>query len=173
MMPEQKLPHAIDPVRYAKTRRELAGVLTFGEMPRLLTLLSAQKGHATAEMRFFFDESHRLVVALKVQAALPLTCQRCLKPFLYAVDVMTTLSVVKDDAEAEIIPEHYEPLVLTGDECSPLEMVEEELLLSIPLVPLHDDKDCASREDQAYYASESAVSEDRHHPFEVLAQLKK
>ncbi len=176
MMPEQRLPLTIDPLRYAKARRELAGTVAFAQMPRLAEMLSATEGLAQVQMSFLFDEEHRTVVKVCVQATLPLICQRCMQTVQYPVDVTAALCPVNDEAEAALLPEHYEPVVLTDEQCSPLNMVEEELLLSIPLVPVHHDKDCALGQNQAYYAAEPVVLDqdplDRHHPFEVLAQLK-
>ena len=170
MMPEQRLPLTIDPLRYAKARRELAGTVAFAQMPRLTEMLSATEGQAQVQMSFVFDEEHRTVVKVRVQATLPLTCQRCMQTLHYPVDVSAALCPVNDEAAAALLPEHYEPVVLTDEQCSPLEMVEEELLLSIPVVPVHHDKDCALGRDQAYYDAEPALP-DRQRPFEVLSQL--
>ena len=173
MMPEQRLPLSIDPLRYAKTRRQLAGSVALADLPRLADVLAKKEGVVVVEMAFFFDEEKRVIVKLQVKTQLSLICQRCLQPLEYPVDAISELCVVNDEKEVETIPEQYEPLVVKGEQFVPLDVIEEELLLSVPLVAVHHNKDCAGSQDGAYYPVPSADSKERHRPFEVLAQLKK
>ena len=76
-------------------------------------------------------------VEIRAQAELPLICQRSLQRFLLPVRIVQRLGLVtREEQEAEL-PEDYEMLVPEADgTIHPLELIEDELILAIPVVPM-------------------------------------
>ncbi len=76
---------------------------------------------------------------LDVQAEVWLSCQRCLQPLRQRLDIRQRLQFVRSAAEAEALDEEAEHDVLALPQALDLrELVEDELLLALPLVPRHD-----------------------------------
>jgi uncharacterized protein len=166
------LPAKIDPVSFARANRLIAGVISFAELPRLSEALASNKGEAKFELEFKVDEEGFVVIEVKAQASLPLTCQRCLEPCLYTVQLHSELSPISDDSLAKKLPSRYEAWPLSEDlTLSPKEILEEELLLSLPIVPMHAIEDC-SAEIKVLDDSENEQEQATHKPFEILKKLK-
>ncbi len=109
---------------------------------------------------------------LQVNAVLPLLCQRCLSPVLTAVDVDRSFRFVADEATAMALDdEEEEDLLVISREFNLIDLVEDEVILAMPLVPLHDtcpEPLSMSAEDLRFEQEE----EKRPHPFAALAGLK-
>ena len=105
---------------------------------------------------------------LTAHAELPLTCQRCLKPVPVSLDVDQQVRFVETEAQAEAEDEVAEEDVLAlTPEFDLLALVEDELILAVPLVALH--RDCSPEG----YAPAVEVPTEKANPFAVLAALKK
>ncbi|MDM9557911.1 DUF177 domain-containing protein [Bordetella petrii] len=116
---------------------------------------------------------------LHVQASPVLVCQRCNAPFAYAIDSRTVLQLVESEDEldddlsldaqdpdlADSLPEK----VVGSHRFDLLAQVEDELILSIPYVPRHDECPGAQAKDGD---APQAPAAERPSPFAVLEQLK-
>jgi len=110
---------------------------------------------------------------LTARARLWRDCQRCLQPVALDLDVARALRFVGDEATAEALDAESEDDVLAMPRRLDLhDLVEDELLLALPLVPLHDEcpvsLPMASGSELDQSADESAPK-----PFAVLAGLKR
>lgn len=112
---------------------------------------------------------------LRAHARLPLACQRCLAPVPVALDVDRWFRFVADEATAAEEDEDSEEDVLALEPRPNLrELIEDELLMELPLVPMHDT--CPQPVVMAVGAIDDAVDADalpRKNPFAELAKLKK
>jgi uncharacterized protein len=112
---------------------------------------------------------------LQAQVALPLVCQRCMGPVEVLLDVERSFRFVADEAAAEREDdESEEDLLVLSPQFDLLGLIEDELLMALPLVPRHE-PDCPapvqlSAQDGAF---DEALAEGRPHPFAALAQLKR
>ncbi|MDM7455717.1 MAG: YceD family protein [Tepidimonas sp.] len=81
----------------------------------------------------------QLWLHLWAEGRVPLVCQRCLEPYWQPVTVDRWFRFVADEATAEAQDGSCEEdlLVLDGPRYPLRELVEEELLLAVPIVPLH------------------------------------
>jgi len=85
----------------------------------------------------------RPALAIELDGHVPLECQRCLEPFDYPVAQRTVTVLAKDEAEADALDADSEDEVLVADH--PLvaaELVEDELLLTLPFAPMHEPGAC-------------------------------
>lgn len=109
---------------------------------------------------------------LKAHAQLALTCQRCLAPVDVAVAVERSFRFVADEAMAAAQDEHAEEDVLALDrEFDLLELVEDELLMEMPVAPRHDSCPVPVRltaADEAFDAGAPAPE----NPFAILGKFK-
>lgn len=91
---------------------------------------------ATYELTFGRDEARRSVALGRVQAVVPLVCQRCLGVVEHPVDAQVCLMLLPG-ADLGVAPEPYDPLPVVADRVSLADLVEEEMLLALPQIPMH------------------------------------
>lgn len=160
-------PENVDPWRVSEQKQTFSGSVQLGDLSRLAPLLSRLEG--VAEYRFLFsrDQHRRPLIEGHVEATLWQTCQRCLEEMPIRVDSNFSLVVVQGYDEAEQLDDTFEPLLAEEGAVSLLELVEDELLLALPVVALH-----AHCEAPAYDDEEMTVEEPRENPFAALKHLK-
>ena len=107
---------------------------------------------------------------LKAHAVLPLTCQRCLQPMTVELHVSPTLRFVRDEALAEQLDEDSEEDVLALSAALDLhDLVEDELILALPLVPRHEH--CPQPLPMSAGDLDGPAEGDSQHAFASLAGL--
>jgi uncharacterized protein len=140
-------------------------------MPRLQDrILPDSAGSQRARAALSFGKEHGAEVArVRVEAELPLRCERCMGEVLWPVDAQTTLALVASLAAAELAPAGLEPVLAAEGRVVLRDLVEEELLLALPLVARHERvTDC-----QARIAEVAAEAEITQQPFAQLKELLK
>ncbi len=116
----------------------LTGELRVAELTRLKASLHAECDAAvTVALRCGRASDDRMTMQLTVAATLPLTCQRCLDPVELAVEETVDWVVVGSEAEAARVAEGLEPLVLADGRLQMATLVEDELIVSLPMAPRH------------------------------------
>lgn len=170
------LPNFIDPRQLAERGVVLSGRIALDRMNRLGTAAAQRnEGDAVVELRFERDSGGRRLVAVNARADVFLRCERCLGIYRESLVAEATLAVVESEAEAERLPEELDPLLDLG-RVKTAEVVEDELLLALPLVPKHRAGDRACKPPETGLKShdnETETSESvRENPFAVLAKLK-
>lgn len=170
------LPKHFDPERLAAHGSGLVGTLGTDSMPRLRELLASNEpAPVRVELRAQRDEARRLVLAGDAQAELALTCQRCMEPVKLEVNAAFALAVTADEEAARTLPVELDPLLLApGDEVELAAMIEDELILALPPVPVHASvEDCGERARYGHATDEKFNSGvQRENPFAVLKKLK-
>jgi len=145
------------------------------ELPRL----REAGGHegSSIEVHFQFAQFEgRPAVSGQLRGVTVLTCQRCLQPVAIAVDDSFQLLIVEQERSDE--PGGYEPVVAEAARLDLRWLAEDQALLAMPLVPLHEDPHCAaalSAEGSAVTASAQPLDDDaaevRQQPFKNLRDL--
>ena len=163
------LPPVLDAWRMVSAKRRFEGRLPLSGMTRLRDGLVDAEGDCRYEMEFGRDAVLDLpFVELRIEAELPLQCQRTLERFLHPVSLFQRLGLLTDEAQESALPEDMEPYLLdVGGEMHPAELVEDELILAIPVVPI----DPRSTEVTAEWPADVEV-EEKPNPFAALAALK-
>ncbi|PVE41640.1 YceD family protein [Limnohabitans planktonicus] len=109
---------------------------------------------------------------LEASVALPMQCQRCLTPVLETVQAQRSFRFVADEATAAALDdEAEEDILVVSRDFDALALVEDELILSLPLVPLHEV--CPEALPMSAVDPEFEQAAERPNPFGVLAGLKK
>src|SRR5690606_3604188 len=121
----------------AARQAELAGKLPLSGLSRLEGLLAEDAGDVEASLKFRRDSGGWLTVRLDMRAAPRLVCQRCLEPFTYEIDEHVLLALLESAALESSLPQGYEPIVVEGDRVQPAQLIEDELIVALPLVPKH------------------------------------
>ncbi len=138
---------------------------------RLAPLLDKREGRVLYRLEFGKDGEKRALVRVSVEAELALTCQRCLERVTHQVNASSRLALVRGPQEAARLPEMLEPL-MAGEGClmEARDLVEDELLLGLPVSPRHEEMNCGHA--LAVEPEETGAEELPDNPFAVLAALR-
>ncbi len=133
-----------DPFEFARAANQCSGQLTLAALPRLQDRLSGNDGIVSYTVNGGQDERDRLLLELQVAADLPLRCDRCLMPMIYPLALNSKVLLARpgempqDDGDPDA-PEWIE----AGQELDLLELIEDEILLGLPLAVRHDPENCS------------------------------
>jgi uncharacterized protein len=159
----------IDSLEFARAEQELRGSVPVVALKRLEDLLFDTQGTLGFELKGVRDELNRPRLEVKIEGPLHLQCQRCLDRLDYALDVANALIVLPQGAlPPDEIEDPEEPDTIEADpELDVAALIEDEVLLALPLAPRHPDGTCRSRLELQGEAAERASA------FAQLAALKR
>lgn len=130
------LPDLIEPEHAAAQQRHYHITVSQAQFPRLMEMLVGAPQDVDVALRFFIEpESGFPAFELRYRCNLGLTCQRTLEPYNEPVDQTLTAVLIPSEGAAQIVPEAYEPWLLETRQLNPWQLIEDELMLSVPLVP--------------------------------------
>ena len=158
-----------------------AGFLAITDMPRLAKeVASINPGDGFAwQMETHFEDSPGSeplqILDLVLNGRLHLVCQRCLQDCAIDLDEKRHFILVASEAEADAYPledEEQEPLV-ASQHFNLLETMEDEVLLSLPLIPKHPEGFCEPHATVFGLEDEDGALDERENPFNILKNMKK
>jgi uncharacterized protein len=148
----------------ARDGRRVQATVPVESFGRLVESLLEPVGTMTFEFQGERDDEGKLYVDLSIRGDLVLQCQRCLEAVVWPCEVQNRLLLLRP---GEALPEDE----LENDEIDALEvepstdllaLVEDEVLLAMPLVPRHNDCEPPVK----------AGVDEEISPFAVLRQLR-
>ncbi len=175
---------AVDPYLQARRARHMQGSIAIAKFERLvgtlypksvppvLSTLLQTDGEVEVEVEFSRGVRGQPQLRLTVRATLLTQCQRCLGEVSYPVESEKTMLVLRDEAALENVLKEFggefEPVLVKEEKLLLMPIIEDELLLSLPLIFKHDDCQMAVRS-----VDDKEELEERINPFTVLSQLKR
>ena len=166
--PNMPVPEVLDAWRMVAARRGVEGRLPLSSLARLRDSLVDTEGEVRFSLDFDQDALKVPYVELRIEAALPLQCQRSLQRFELPVKIVQRLGLIRDEADEAALPPGYEPLLVPDDGMlQTAELVEDELILAVPVVPVAPGTEAMERDWPA-----SEAEQERANPFAALSALK-
>jgi uncharacterized protein len=139
------IPRLVSAAKAVATRQRFIGALPLAQMPRLVAQLADKSGSVDVSLEAGKDGAGLAWLTGTITGVLPLTCQRGLHPFTWPCHVDTRLRLVASESEEERAMQEAEAVLVPNDELALREVVEDELLLALPMMPRCDDPDCLKR----------------------------
>ena len=171
-LPATRLPDVLDAWRMVAARRGFEGVLPLASMTRLRDSLVDAEGEVRVSIEFDRDTLRVPYAELRIEAELPLECQRSLQRFLFPVQLVQRLGLIREEADEAGLPDGYEPLLLPKDGMlRTAELVEDELILAVPVIAVAPGTE-AMEADWPAGADEGIGENAASNPFAALAALK-
>lgn len=171
-MQNVKLPITLDPYKAAQKRLDYSGIFPRQSAVRLAEAVTSVDTDIRASLSFSIDMQGLTVIAGQAEVEVTLTCQRCNQPFKQTIHVSLNCCPVKTEAQIERLPEEYEPVEVNElNEVDLLAFIEDDLLLSLPIVPVHDSEHCEVSEVEFVFG-ELPEEEQKPNPFAILTNLK-
>ena len=169
---QNRLPLTIDPIKAAQKRLDYTGVYLAKNACRLAESVEHVNSDISCSLSFGYDAQKLCVITITAEVEVTLICQRCQQPFIIPIHIENKFTPVRSDYQAEALPEYYEPAMLNEfGEVDILALVEDEIILSLPIAPVHDSKHCEVSEADLVFG-EIPTKEDKPNPFAILASLK-
>lgn len=164
--PRSSLPRSVAVRKLAAQSQSLRGVIDGAGLPRLSEAVLAIADPVTVELRFDPGTAGFPEVIGRVSAQVSMTCQRCLGALTVALDAPIAMGVVHDIAAEQRLPQRLDPWIVVEEDGDLYDLVEEELLLALPIVALHEDESC--------HATPIVIGDagSARNPFRALADLK-
>ena len=136
----------IDGLEFARTGAKLHGSWPVAGFSRLRDVLRTDEGTLQYDLLGVAQVRGYPALRLKVDGALQLACQRCLgaMEFPLHIDVSLGLAQTQAEIDAEPLVAEGPERIVAGPEMPVRDLVEDEVLLAIPLAPRHER--CAGRE---------------------------
>ena len=166
------IPSHVDPRKLADRDAVLEGQVELASLQRLCDPLADEAGVVQAKFNFARDEQKTVVIRSELAVEVKMVCQRCLELVALPIHSECEYAVVWVGANTQSLPKGYDVLELGEEPMDLPALIEEELLLALPIVPTHAPGECQ----QPAGLDEPDLGEDevpRSNPFSVLAQLKR
>lgn len=199
--PTPALPRHLDPRKFAQQGVEISGDVSLEALERLQLLLASRdsvdkgngkssKSQISANLIFGIDEQGIRNVTGLVNANLEMVCQRCLDAATQVLAVSINLGIVWSDEQAANLSKAWDPWILDEGQTDIYQMIEDELILGLPIVAYHSEEcvahslystdtdidDSGENTTTADKENQSAAQETRQtekpNPFQVLETLK-
>ncbi len=153
-----------DAFAFARNSRVLEGALPVAELERLHDVLAEAGGTVSWRLEGFEGERGEPLLRLTVDGKLALACQRCLGAVAFDLDIDSLLEVVPAGAELsqDELEDDTRDFLPVERELDVAELVEDEILLALPVAPRHEKCGLPGLADVG----------ERVHPFAALAGLK-
>lgn len=161
----------IDSLDFARNGQKLCGEVPIGGLPRLQDVIENQDDALSYTVLGVVDKQGNPALDLSITGDCRLLCQRCLGGMDYSVRIDTRLLLrsqesmdALDKSVASGEEEEFDS-ILADTHLEVLDLLEEEILLSLPIAPRHEAGACKATE-------AGGVQDEVQHPFAVLANLK-
>lgn len=172
-MKKVKLPVTVDPYRTAQQRLVFNTLVDAGLLKRITEATAGKPSDAEVSISFGKDSQGLVVIEGSVSLDVNLECQRCGESFKQACEADFRYSPVKNDSSAEDLPDAYEPIELDANgEINPISFIEDEVIVSLPLVALHPEEDCSVNPNEMTFG-EIEPADKQPNPFAALSELKR
>jgi uncharacterized protein len=181
-MPKVTLPIQVNHRRFISDNAKLDGIIPLQRFERFIALLEDETGEVEAKLEFRKERKHRSLVIGQLRTQVSMICQNCMMPA--SIELQTTLRVVVVNSEEALAALHEDDdgLVCEDELILLVDLLEDELILALPMVGKHVEGGC---QPAAYEANksqpavekeaESVVSngatKDTYRPFAGLASL--
>ena len=162
----KSLPDQLKLFNFAKKEISLSGLYQISDFPRITEIASNKKDNVRVELSFYLKNNKTPCVEGIIELDIVLTCQRCLDNLSIALKVNFNLAFVRNDQQSEELDSHYEIYVIEEEELATFDLISDEILLSIPMVPTHD-YDCIKE-----INGQEIVEGKSENPFAILKKLK-
>ena len=160
------LPDQLKLFNFAKKEVSLSGFYQISDFPRITEIASNKKDNISVDLSFYLKNNKTPCVDGIIELDIVLACQRCLDDLSIALKVNFNLAFVRNDQQSEELDSHYEIYVIEEEELATFDLISDEILLSIPMVPTHD-YDCIKE-----INGQEIVEEKSENPFAILKKIK-
>ncbi|MGD2139316.1 MAG: DUF177 domain-containing protein [Burkholderiales bacterium] len=134
----------VDSIQFAKQHANTGCSVAVHELKRLDQIAHGGEGNFVVSLEGFEDSEGRPGLHLHVAGTMTVTCQRCLEPLVLDIVSDRNFMLVKQEQELQDLSEEADDVesLVADSKLNVLELAEDEILLQIPIAPMHADDSC-------------------------------
>ena len=157
----------IDSLDFARNGQQISGEVPIVELTRLLDMLESPQGILSYSVKGRLDKHGNPSLDISATGQCQLCCQRCLKGLDYPIQLDARL-LLRDQSSLDALDDAEEEFdsILAEAQLDVLNLLEEEILLSLPIAPRHEPGDCQATDGKN-------TDQEEKNPFAVLAKMKR
>ncbi len=158
----------IDTLDFVSNTRTLHGKIILKDCMRLKDYLYDNQGKLKYKISGVLDKNDKSILQVIINGEIPLHCQRCLGKLTYLLNIQREILLAENENELSHLDE-IETIdgILADSNLDILELIEDEIILSLPISPRHRENECSAQE----FTDSNPIGEKN--PFVALAKLKK
>ena len=173
-MSDSPVPVYVDTRKIFLQQGEIAGFVDLKRLPRFRETLASDKGAVHVALQFTTSDAGQQLILGRLEASVEVICQRCLEPLGIELADDIKLALLADESKSKELDSDLEPWICAEPKLELAGLVEEQLMLCMPIVNYHTTSDCSNklgyREPTDKLALPSANG--TANPFSVLKTLK-
>ena len=163
------LPLRIEPKRLARIGETIAGEYAIHAMQRLVELLQDSTGKVIFRLEFIFDEGQNIpLIRGNIKARVNIPCQRCLSGMEFKINNPVFLGITTSVGDSVSLLDDCELLQLDEDSIPLQDLIEDELILALPISAMHKAHECKATE-----LIDKIKDKNRSSPFAALDKLNR
>lgn len=173
-MQSVKIPLTIDPYRAAAKKLDYEGCIAASDLARLAEMVLSVAGDARVDLSFYEDLSGIVVLEGTVVCPVIMECQRC--GGRLSMDLSAQFRYTPDAKKLEELElqDQFDCVDLNSlGEVDLYAIIEDELILSLPLIARHSDEECPASDLIESLNDNEDTTESKHNPFAELGELIK
>ncbi len=171
LLPHTLLPHYVDPGKMAEQSAQLVLRTPLAAFKRLREVTLGDAGEVSVQLKFHRDARGVPNVRGVITATVEQTCQRCMSAVTVPLQADVNVFLLNDEVYADRLSEDDDYVVFEDDRLDLLELIEDELIMSLPLVARHEDCQPQAALTVLPEADDEPMPK-KENPFRVLAGLK-
>ena len=162
----KNLPVQLKLFNFAKKEISLSGIYQISDFPKISEISNNKQDNVKVDLSFYLKNNKTPCVDGIIQLDIVLACQRCLDDLSITLKVNFNLAFVRHNQESEELDSHYEIYEIEDEELATHSLISDEILLSIPMAPMHD-YDCNKE-----INDQEIVEGKSENPFAILKKIK-
>lgn len=173
-MSESQVPAYVDTRKIFQQQGKISGQVALHRLPRFREYLASDEAVITVELDFSSNESGQQLISGKLAAQVQVNCQRCLEPIAIELADDIRLVLFRQESQAENLNPELDPWIWSDFKLELAPLVEEQLILCLPIVSSHAAGTCIAKLNYAPLATGEAQHEEEPaaNPFSILKSLK-
>jgi uncharacterized protein len=154
----------IDNIDFSRKSREIRDIIRLSDFKRLQDLCLNLEDSITFVLRGFENKHREAYLELSIEGKLDLICQRCSEKLEHTIFLKSGFLIKEETQLTDFqVDDHADYDLIEGSaKMDVLSLIEDELLLSMPGAPKHENDKCR------YKKTDDVL--DRTHPFADLKQ---
>ena len=133
----------VDAAKVINQEGHISAEIAITQLQRFAQGLESDNGCIKLQLKFTLDESGHQVVKGNLTGQVDIECQRCLETVQVDLDIVVNWAIVSTEDAAKSLPKVYDPIILDDRFWDLLEAVEDDLIVSMPIVAYHPSGTCS------------------------------
>ena len=137
----------LTPIEYAKSSRSWIGEIEASKLLRIQQEVQAGASNVEVSLHFSLDESRRIHIEGNAELTAKVSCHRCNERVKTTISAKIDARIARNENEARLLAQEFDVIELSDTPVHVAQLIEDDLLLSIPWRVCDEPKTCENLPD--------------------------